>query len=94
MFRTKAILEESTLSKFKNLDAVITIPDLLTPGIMAKHWKRPMSKAEPKRNESKFLILIQKLSVKKRIIPNKMLVVPMIKKRRFSFKSYNWYPIR
>ena len=31
----KAILEESTLSEFKNLDAVITIPDLLTPGIIA-----------------------------------------------------------
>ena len=33
--RKKAIFDESTLSKFKNLEAVITIPDLLTPGIIA-----------------------------------------------------------
>ena len=34
--RQKAIFVESNLSKFKNLDIVITIPDLLTPGTIAK----------------------------------------------------------
>ena len=32
----KEILAESTLLKFKNLAAVIDMPDLLTPGINAK----------------------------------------------------------
>tara|TARA_B100001121_G_C18668463_1_gene612564 strand:+ start:1612 stop:1815 length:204 start_codon:yes stop_codon:yes gene_type:complete len=32
----KEIFAESTLLKFKNLVAVITIPDLLTPGIRDK----------------------------------------------------------
>ena len=33
--KKKAIFDDSTLSNFKNLEAVITIPDLLTPGIIA-----------------------------------------------------------
>ena len=33
--KMKAIFAESILEKFNNLPAVITIPDLLTPGIIA-----------------------------------------------------------
>ena len=38
----KEIFAESTLLKLKNLAPVIVIPDLLTPGINDKIWKRPM----------------------------------------------------
>ena len=38
------IFNESVLSKFKNLEAVITIPDLLAPGISAKTWNKPINK--------------------------------------------------
>ena len=41
----KESFAESTLLKFKNLAAVITIPDLLTPGIRDKIWKMPTMKA-------------------------------------------------
>ena len=39
----KAILLESTLLNFKNLAAVIVIPALLTPGINARIWNRPIN---------------------------------------------------
>ena len=40
--RRNEILAESNLLKFKNLDAVIVIPDLLTPGISASTCHNPM----------------------------------------------------
>ena len=42
----KEILTESTLLKFKNLAAVIDIPDLLTPDIKDKTWNNPINKAD------------------------------------------------
>ena len=37
------ILLASYLSNFKNLPAVIAIPALLTPGINANTWKKPIN---------------------------------------------------
>ena len=42
----KDILAASNLLKFKNLAAVIEIPDLLTPGIKESIWKRPIKIAD------------------------------------------------
>ena len=42
----KDIFAESTLSNFKNLAAVIAMPDLLTPGIKDKICKNPINKAD------------------------------------------------
>ena len=42
----KEIFSESTLLKFKNLAAVIDIPDLLTPDIKDKTWNNPINKAD------------------------------------------------
>ena len=39
----KDILAESNLLKFKNLAAVIEIPDLLTPGTNESIWKTPIN---------------------------------------------------
>ena len=39
----KDIFAASYLLKFKNRDPVITIPDLLAPGINAKSWNKPIS---------------------------------------------------
>ncbi len=39
----KDILAESTLLNFKNLAAVMAIPDLLTPGIKEKICKNPIN---------------------------------------------------
>ena len=41
------ILLASYLSNFKNLPAVIAIPALLTPGINANTWKKPINKPLP-----------------------------------------------
>ena len=41
----KDIFAESTLLKFNNLELVIVIPDLLTPGINDKIWNKPTIKA-------------------------------------------------
>ena len=40
----KDTFADDTLSKLKNLAAVIVIPDLLTPGINDNTWKRPIIK--------------------------------------------------
>ena len=42
----KEILAESYLLKFINLPAEIVIPDLLTPGIRDKTWKKPIKIAD------------------------------------------------
>ena len=42
----KEILLESILLKFKNLAAVIVIPALLTPGINANIWNKPINKID------------------------------------------------
>ena len=42
----KEILLESILLKFKNLAAVIVIPALLTPGINANIWNKPINKTD------------------------------------------------
>ena len=44
--RLKEIFVESYLSNLRNLPAVITIPDLLTPGIRANIWKQPITKID------------------------------------------------
>ena len=38
----KDIFAASTLLKLRNLATVIAIPDLLTPGIKDKTWKKPI----------------------------------------------------
>ena len=40
--KRKDILAASNLLNFKNLAAVIEIPDLLTPGISEKTWNKPI----------------------------------------------------
>ena len=40
------IFVESTLLNFKNLAAVIAIPDLLTPGIKERIWNKPINIAD------------------------------------------------
>ena len=60
---------------------IITEPDLLTPGIKAKHWKIPTDKEVKKFNSFLPLTVRQNLSKTKRIIPKKMLVIPIIRKR-------------
>tara|TARA_B110001450_G_C17244884_1_gene329023 strand:- start:3 stop:302 length:300 start_codon:yes stop_codon:yes gene_type:complete len=42
----KEILAASTLLNSKNLPAVKVIPDLLTPGINDKAWKKPIKIAD------------------------------------------------
>ena len=42
----KEILAASTRSKFKNLAAVIDIPDLLVPGIKDRTWNKPINIAD------------------------------------------------
>ena len=42
----KEILPESTLWNFRNLDAVIVIPERLTPGIKEKICKIPIKKTD------------------------------------------------
>ena len=42
----KDIFAASNLLKFKNLAAVIEIPDLLTPGISDKIWNKPIKIAD------------------------------------------------
>ena len=44
----KDILAASNLLKFKNLAAVIEIPDLLTPGTKESIWKKPIKIADLK----------------------------------------------
>ena len=39
----KDIFVASYLLKLKNLDPVITTPDLLAPGINAKSWNKPIN---------------------------------------------------
>ena len=46
MDRKNDIFAESNLSKPKNLPDVIVIPDLLTPGIRAKTWNKPINKTD------------------------------------------------
>ena len=44
--RKNEIFAESSLLKPKNLPDVIVIPDLLTPGIKARTWNKPITIAE------------------------------------------------
>ena len=60
---------------------IIIEPDLLTPGINAKHWKIPTDREVKKFNSLRPLIVRQNLSKTKRSIPKKMLVIPIIRKR-------------
>ena len=48
MDNKKKFFAESTLLKLSNLEAVIAIPDLLTPGIKDKIWNRPITIADLK----------------------------------------------
>ena len=68
----KDILAESTLLNPKNLEAVIAIPDLLTPGINAKICKDPIKIADLKLKF--FLIVFSILNLS--LINNK---IPKIK---------------
>ena len=74
----KDILAESNLLKFNNLEAVIVIPDLLTPGINDKIWKTPIKIADfIEKFLSNFLSILN-LSLMYNKIPNTMVVQPII----------------
>ena len=42
----KEIFAESYLLKFNNLEEVIVIPDLLTPGTSERIWNKPINKID------------------------------------------------
>ena len=63
--------------KFKNLAAVIAIPDLLTPGIKDKIWKTPINTADFKSKSFLILFFILNLSLINNKIP-KIIVVHAI----------------
>ena len=64
---------------------VNTAPDLLTPGISAKHWLKPIKKDPVNVIVSRFLILKQNLSIKYRTIPKIILLSPIIRSNRSLF---------
>ena len=66
----KEILLESNLLNLKNLEAVIVIPALLTPGINAKIWKQPIYKTIFKLRLEEIFLSNLHLSAKYKIIPN------------------------
>ena len=74
----KDIFAESTLSNFKNLAAVIAIPDLLTPGIKDKICKNPINKADFKLKSLLIVFSILNLSLIYNKIPNIKVVQAII----------------
>ena len=63
---------------------IIMEPDLLTPGINARHWKIPANKDVKKVISSLLFTVRQNLSKTNKINPKKILDVPIIKKRVLS----------
>ena len=74
----KDILAESNLLKFNILDAVIVIPDLLTPGINDKTCKIPMKIADLNEKFLSNSLSVLNLSLMYNKIPNIMVVQPII----------------
>ena len=74
----KDILAESNLLKFNILDAVIVIPDLLTPGINDKTCKIPMKITDLNEKSLSNCLFTLNLSLMYNKIPNIMVVQPII----------------
>ena len=73
----KDIVAESTLLNFKNLAAVIVIPDLLVPGISDNICISPINIADLMVKLDLISLLILNLSLKKSKTPNIIVVQPM-----------------
>ena len=85
--KKKDIFAESTLLNPKILLAVITIPDLLTPGMIAKTWNNPIIRIFLKFKLLSILFFAILLSAKNNTIP-KINVV-----HATNFKFLNKYKI-
>ena len=91
----KEILLESILLKFKNLAAVIVIPALLTPGIRANIWNRPIIKIDLKFRSVAIFLSVFLWSAKKSINPkNKVVdaITFVFLKRWINSVVYKIYP--
>ena len=91
----KEILLESILLKFKNLAAVIVIPALLTPGIRANIWNRPIIKIDLKFRSVTIFFSIFLWSAKKSINPKNKVVEAItfvFLKRWINSVEYKIYP--
>ena len=74
----KEIFADSSLLKFKNLAAVIVIPDLLTPGIKDKIWKKPTQSAELYLKSLLIFFFVTVKSLKYRRTPKIIVDQPII----------------
>ncbi len=91
----KEILLESILLKFKNLAAVIVIPALLTPGIRANIWNRPIIKIDLKFRSMAIFFSVFLWSAKKSINPKNIVVEAItfvFLKRWINSVVYKIYP--
>ena len=73
----KEILAEYILLKLSNLAAVMVMPDLLTPGIKEKTWKKPIINAVLKEKFFSIFLFKLNLSLMNNKIPNIMVVQPI-----------------
>ena len=78
--KKKDIFAASILLNFKNLAAVIAIPDLLTPGIKDKIWKKPIKKTDLILKSLLIFFFNSNLSLIYRIKPNIKVVQAIISK--------------
>ena len=91
----KEILLESILLKSKNLAAVIVIPALLTPGIKANIWNRPIIKIDLKFRSVAIFFSVFLWSAKKSINPKNKVVEAItfvFLKRWINSVVYKIYP--
>ena len=72
------ILAALTLSNFRNLAAVMAIPDLLTPGIKEKICRKPIINADLRSRFISRFFSFSILSEKYNKIPNNTVVHPII----------------
>ena len=70
MDKKNEILAESNLLKPKNLPEVIVMPDLLTPGINASTWNKPIIIADLLVNSVSIFFVFFDLSLTYNKIPN------------------------
>tara|TARA_B100002051_G_C16691075_1_gene615532 strand:+ start:699 stop:1115 length:417 start_codon:yes stop_codon:yes gene_type:complete len=76
--RKKDIFAESDLLNFRNREAVIAIPERLTPGIKERICKRPIKKADLTLKLSFNFFLFSFLSLRNKNIPKIIVVHPII----------------
>ena len=83
------IFAESYLLKPNNLPEEIVIPDLLTPGISANTWNKPMIIADLLENSLSIFFVSLILSLRYNNIPKTRLIHPMI----FKFLNCSINPV-